>query len=269
MKGRLLGLSLIMLLFVSGVGITIAQQRGLMKKRVRPDEYGNVIINNFSEDAGMNPVVFKHWLHRAYYTCKACHVDIGFAMEAGATGIKEKDNKRGFYCGACHNGKIAFAAREKKSFGPEKKNCNRCHSEGIDVPENTDFFDFVDKMNLPRDAYGNRVNWALAIQAGRIKPKDTVEGFTVPKRKIKLETEEVIEPKFSEMPDVVFPHKLHSRWNGCDMCHPDIFDVKAKGTKFTMEENFKGRFCGACHGKVSFPLYDCARCHSKMAEGAL
>jgi hypothetical protein len=28
---------------------------------------------------------FRHWLHRSKYTCRLCHVDIGFAMEAGGT----------------------------------------------------------------------------------------------------------------------------------------------------------------------------------------
>ncbi len=257
-------LFLITATIVFGYGVLLAQQRGLMKKRVRPDEYGNVVMNNYSETAGVSPVVFTHWLHRSYYTCKVCHVDIGFATEAGGTGVKESDIKKGRYCGVCHNGKEAFGRVEKKPFGKEEKNCDRCHSFDKNIPQNKDFFDFTDRF--PKDVYGNRVNWVLALNQGVIHPKDELKGFTVPKPKIKLETEESIEPKFSEMPDVIFKHKLHSKWNGCDMCHPDIFSIKAKGTKFLMEENFQGKFCGACHGKVSFPLYDCARCHSKVGE---
>jgi len=33
-------------------------------------------------------VVFDHWLHRAKFTCRLCHVDIGFAMKAEATDIR-------------------------------------------------------------------------------------------------------------------------------------------------------------------------------------
>jgi hypothetical protein len=29
-------------------------------------------------------------------------------MQAGATGINAADNMRGYYCGACHNGKMIF-----------------------------------------------------------------------------------------------------------------------------------------------------------------
>src|SRR5512134_2593603 len=80
-------------------------QTVVKKKRALPYEYGRVIINNFSEKAGLAPVVFDHWLHRAKYTCRLCHVDIGFAMKAGTTGIKASDNVSGYYCGTCHNGK--------------------------------------------------------------------------------------------------------------------------------------------------------------------
>jgi hypothetical protein len=63
-----------------------------------PHEYGSVILNNFSRRAGLAPVVFDHWLHRAMFTCRLCHIDIGFAMEGGATKIKASTNRDGFRC---------------------------------------------------------------------------------------------------------------------------------------------------------------------------
>ena len=33
--------------------------------------------------------------------------------------------------------------------------------------------------------------------------------------------------------------------------------------KFSMVENFEGKFCGACHGSVAFPNQDCGLCHAK------
>ena len=65
----------------------LADQTGTKKRRPLPPEFGRVIINNASEKAGLAPVSFDHWYHRAKYTCRLCHVDIGFAMKAGATGI--------------------------------------------------------------------------------------------------------------------------------------------------------------------------------------
>ena len=41
-------------------------------------EYGDVVINNFSDKAGMRPVIFPHWFHRVRFRCKVCHADLGF-----------------------------------------------------------------------------------------------------------------------------------------------------------------------------------------------
>ena len=97
-------LGIVLVLIFAGM---VSAQGGVKKKRPLPYEFGRVVINNSSEKAGLAPVVFDHWLHRAKFTCRLCHVDIGFAMKAGATGIKAADNMSGYYCGACHNGKKA------------------------------------------------------------------------------------------------------------------------------------------------------------------
>jgi hypothetical protein len=39
---------------------------------IKPQEYGRVIINNYAGRAGLAPVVFDHWLHRAQFTCRLC-----------------------------------------------------------------------------------------------------------------------------------------------------------------------------------------------------
>src|SRR5574340_658692 len=75
-------------------------QTGIKKKRPRPQEYGRVVINTANaERYGLGPVQFDHWLHRTKATCRVCHVDIGFAMKAGGTGIRAEDNMAGYYCG--------------------------------------------------------------------------------------------------------------------------------------------------------------------------
>ena len=91
----------------------LSQSQGVRNKRPLRHDYGNVVMDNFSSANDIAPVVFNHWLHRAKYTCRLCHVDLGFAMAAGETGVTEKDNRRGFYCGACHDGREAFAREEK------------------------------------------------------------------------------------------------------------------------------------------------------------
>lgn len=81
-------------------------------------EYGDVVINNYAETQGMRPVVFPHWFHRIRYTCKVCHADLGFKFKAGGNDITMSKIIEGQFCGACHNGNIAWSV----------KNCNLCHS---------------------------------------------------------------------------------------------------------------------------------------------
>src|SRR5271169_4319675 len=125
---------------------------------VPPQEYGKVVIKNYSEHAGLAPVVFNHWLHRARFTCRLCHVDVGFAMEAGGTKIKAETNEKGFYCGSCHNGifvfedKKVFAACSTKSVDAKDQRCDRCHSFGKKVKMAYDFSTFTD--GLPKKGLG-------------------------------------------------------------------------------------------------------------------
>lgn len=81
-------------------------------------EYGDVVINNYSDAAGMRPVIFPHWFHRVRFRCKVCHADLGFQFKAGGNQINMLKIIDGQFCGACHNGEIAWSA----------ENCNLCHS---------------------------------------------------------------------------------------------------------------------------------------------
>jgi c(7)-type cytochrome triheme protein len=69
------------------------------------------------------------------------------------------------------------------------------------------------------------------------------------------------------MPDIIFSHAKHTVWNGCELCHPEIFvGVKKGATKYSMVEIFEGKYCGACHVTVAFPLIDCGRCHTRPVQ---
>ena len=87
-------------------------------------EYGDIVINNYSDDAGMRPVVFPHWFHRIRFRCKVCHADLGFKFEAGGNQIDMLKIIDGEYCGACHNGEVAWAV----------ENCNLCHTGKTGTP---------------------------------------------------------------------------------------------------------------------------------------
>ena len=81
-------------------------------------EYGDVVINEFSDEAGMRPVVCPHWFHRIRFRCKVCHGDLGFKFEAGGNEINMLKIIDGEYCGACHDGNVAWSI----------ENCDLCHS---------------------------------------------------------------------------------------------------------------------------------------------
>ena len=71
-------------------------------------EYGDVVINNYSDAAGMRPVVFPHWFHRMRFRCKVCHADLGFQFKAGGNQINMLKIIDGQFCGACHIGDVAW-----------------------------------------------------------------------------------------------------------------------------------------------------------------
>jgi c(7)-type cytochrome triheme protein len=81
-------------------------------------EYGDVVMNNYSDQEGVRPVVFPHWFHRVRFRCKVCHGDLGFEFKAGGNEINMLKIIDGEYCGACHDGRIAWGL----------ENCNLCHS---------------------------------------------------------------------------------------------------------------------------------------------
>ena len=110
---------------------------------------------------------------------------------------------------------------------------------------------------LPKDAFG-QVDWMQALRDGVIRPRsldpDARKG-------------EVFKLDFyfkNENPifDAYFPHSAHTQWLSCKNCHASIFPYR--NNDITMSLIFQKRFCGTCHGRVSFTLNACARCHQSM-----
>ncbi len=87
-------------------------------------EFGDIVINNHADAAGMRPVIFPHWFHRIRYRCKVCHADLGFKFKAGGNDINMVKIIDGQFCGACHNGHIAWSV----------ESCNLCHSGKPNTP---------------------------------------------------------------------------------------------------------------------------------------
>ncbi len=132
---------------------------------------------------GLFPVTFDHWTHRSKYTCRLCHVDIAFEMQANATEIRAVDNMQGDYCGSCHNGnsryqgQTIFAACDPTKKQTDAARCQRCHLPAKNPQRRSVFYAFT--KNLPSERFGNKVNWEQAEVDGLIKPIDYLEGISL------------------------------------------------------------------------------------------
>jgi len=71
---------------------------------------------NVTDDA---QVVFDHWGHQEWFNCTACHPALFSMFEK--KGITMDDIGEGRYCGACHNGKVAFTPDD------DNVDCEVCH----------------------------------------------------------------------------------------------------------------------------------------------
>lgn len=87
-------------------------------------EYADVVLNRRAEKEGMRPVVFPHWFHRIRFQCRVCHAELGFKMRVGSNDVTMNDIAEGKFCGACHNGDIAWS--------PDR--CDLCHSGKPGLP---------------------------------------------------------------------------------------------------------------------------------------
>lgn len=101
-----------------GLIVALLAIASLLPIKASHAEYGDIIINNYSDDAGMRPAIFPHWFHRIRFRCKVCHADLGFQFKAGGNDITMLKIIDGEFCGACHNGDIAWSV----------ENCDLCHS---------------------------------------------------------------------------------------------------------------------------------------------
>lgn len=90
----------------------------LMISNIADAEYADVVLNKRSEIEGVRPVVFPHWFHRIRFQCRVCHSQLKFEMRVGANDVTMDQITQGRFCGACHNGEIAWSV----------EHCDLCHS---------------------------------------------------------------------------------------------------------------------------------------------
>lgn len=218
-----------------------------------PAEYGNILINRTSSRAGEKPVSFSHWSHRTRYKCRVCHTELEFELKINSTEITEAKNRKGEFCGACHNGEIAF--------GHTKENCRKCHNGNIRAGTER----FRELSHLPYSRFGNQIDWTEAAEKNLINPVTTL--YNQQPRDYRFVKEVKLDPEWANFPAAVFPHGPHNYWLDCSSCHPSPFNIQKKTTKhFSMNLINEGKFCGICHTTVAFPVNNCKRCHPDLGR---
>jgi c(7)-type cytochrome triheme protein len=115
--------------------------------------------------------------------------------------------------------------------------------------------------SLPKSNAGNRVNWVGAIETRKLRP---VWSATDPKEEAQALDLDIVREVKGSMPDVVFSHAKHTALIDCGGCHPAIFEMQKGASKMSMASIMLGGSCGACHGRVAFPVSECRLCHSRV-----
>lgn len=113
---------------------------------------------------------------------------------------------------------------------------------------------------LPKSSSGNRVNWVSALESGKIRPLWSAADHKAQPQALDLN---IVREVKGSMPDVLFPHKQHTEVLECASCHPAIFQMQKGVSKMSMATIMLGESCGACHGRVAFPVSECRLCHSR------
>ena len=211
-------------------------------------------------------VIYRHADHTQWLRCNNCHPAIfPLKRDAKPAVVTMAKIQAGEYCGACH-GKVAFA--------PEQA-CGRCH-QGL--PSQADWrppeeprtpieraASWADAAKLLPVTQGTP-DWVKALADGVVTPRPGLDATAQDQPVMPLDVELV--PKDNPGFKVVYPHEAHTQWLSCDNCHTGIFKMAKGANPITMDKIFAGKYCGACHGKVAFPLDACGRCHVSMAGGS-
>lgn len=215
-------------------------------------------------------VVFSHKVHirqkRMANNCRSCH-DAIYPFKQKAT-YTMADMDKGKSCGACHDGKNAFALKE----------CARCHQvkDITYAVKATGPTRFSHKKHLAVNPDCNACHPAL-FAAGHNKRSTMAEmkegkscgachngkaAFSIDKCTSCHPTRD---QKYAvkSAGNVIFSHSAHTGRYQCENCHTRIYATARSKTRVTMKAMEKGKSCGACHnGSTTFTVAgDCDKCH--------
>ena len=182
---------------------------------------------------------------------------IGMNVQAADAPIKEVKSAKGKVSGANVFNRLLKKDKQRNAPPPED-GIHDAANDGTHVLQPP----LIAFDGLPTTEFGNYVDWVKALDDGLLKPR--YDRFDPTVEPLVMDLDIVREVKAS-MPDVVFPHKPHTKWLHCSNCHPKIFIPQRKANVINMSAILLGQKCGVCHGKVSFPITtkSCTKCHSK------
>ena len=163
--------------------------------------------------------------------------------------LSPSDPRSVIYLGS--DGKLAGTGDPRTATGTLTQYVEGTHAQALTLP------------SMPKDKYG-LVDWIAMVDKGIIKPAGSLDVTKADIPPFDMNVE--IKAKGDFVKDVIFRHKTHTYWLGCENCHTGIFQMAKGANHMTMAGIVEGKWCGRCHGKVSFPLADCNRCHVKEKE---
>lgn len=222
-------------------------------------------------DAGK--VVFSHNSHlkkkgskkNPSFNCKACHSDT--ARKNAHFTMREME--RGKSCGACHDGKRAFALAkctrchkvreityQVKETGPvvfshtrhlQSYQCNSCHNRLFKAGPNRPVgMAAMEKGKSCGACHNGRVAFSVAECTGCHPVKE-------------------VRYRVKDAGDVPFSHTIHIGMYKCGECHTGLYLPASGNRTVSMGGMEKGGSCGACHdGKTAFTVMEnCEKCHKQ------
>ena len=233
--------------------------------RAADEQYGQVVLDAFTGPLGLPSVTFDHATHRARHTCRVCHVDLAFALKAGDSGVSATTNEGGGHCGACHDGvehdgRTVFRACRGWPRPDQARGCLRCHTGPRSGPA-PGYAELKARLPVDEAVY---IDWEVAERRQLVHPVDRVPGVAVKRPSMATDREVTFSTIGTWLRPVIFSHAKHARWNGCGMCHPEVFPLGGRDkVRVRMNDIQAGRSCGVCHVSVAFPLEGCKRCHAE------
>jgi c(7)-type cytochrome triheme protein len=236
-------------------------------------------------------VLFTHRSHgeKQGLTCDRCHSGL-FEMEALKVQEKKDFNMeslyRGKYCGACHNGKQAFASdtqcarchirirgtgpqgdmpvyKASESFGQAEREvrfnheihtqltkCSNCHPRPFKVRKGA---------NKITQADHGQQKFCFVCHDG----KKSFSWNNCSRCHVKTPAPQQVVSFGHGEKAILFRHQTHTGKLQCGSCHPKLFPFAKGVTKITFARHAEEKACFVCHKEKNGTSFysDCGRCH--------